>query len=107
MAGSSMVTRVRRSGGSHRARREGPVCLALAALVLVSAFAVIHSTHACRERYTALRELESSQWHLQEDYGRLLLEQSTWASHYRVEKVARGELGMRPPGIGQVRVMVK
>lgn len=77
------------------------------ALVLMSAFAVIHSTHACRELYTMLQELESDQWYLQEDYGRLLLEQSTWASHYRVEKVARGELGMIAPQIDRLRVVVK
>jgi cell division protein FtsL len=75
------------------------------ALVLVSAFAVIHATHACRERYARLQELESSQWYLQEDYGRLLLEHSTWASHYRVEKVAGEELGMQPPGLAQHKVL--
>jgi cell division protein FtsL len=77
------------------------------ALVLVSSFAVIHSTHACRELYASLQELESSQWYLQEDHGRLLLEQSTWASHYRVEKVARGELGMQAPQMDGVRVLLR
>jgi cell division protein FtsL len=74
-------------------------------LVLVSAFATIHSTHACRALYTQLQVLESSQWYLQEDYGRLLLEQSTWASHYRVEKVARGDLGMTAPDLAQYKVI--
>ena len=64
------------------------------ALVIASAFAVIHSTHACRELYTRLQVLETAQWSLQEDYGRLLLEESAWASHHRVEKVARSELQM-------------
>ena len=66
-------------------------------LVLLSAFAVILSTHNCREYYAKLQVLEASQWYLQEDYGRLLLEQSTWASHYRVEQVARRELRMLAP----------
>ena len=74
-------------------------------LVLLSTFAVIHSTHACRAMYASLQELESSQWYLQEDYGRLLLEHSTWASHYRVEKVAAEELGMQPPGLAQLKVV--
>lgn len=76
-------------------------------LILVSAFATIHSTHACRALYTQLQELESSQWYLQEDYGRLLLEQSTWASHYRVEKVARGDLGMTPPDLEHFKVVAQ
>lgn len=74
-------------------------------LVLCSTFAVIHSTHVCRAMYASLQELESSQWYLQEDYGRLLLEHSTWASHYRVEKVAAEELGMQPPELAQLRVV--
>ena len=74
-------------------------------LILCSTFAVIHSTHACRAMYARLQELESSQWYLQEDYGRLLLEHSTWASHYRVEKVAAEELGMQPPALAQLKVV--
>ena len=80
---------------------------ALLLLVLVSAFATIYSTHACRALYTQLQVLESSQWYLQEDYGRLLLEQSTWASHYRVEKVARTDLGMSAPNLAQYRVITQ
>jgi cell division protein FtsL len=81
-------------GDSHRL-----FCLNVAALglVLLSAFAVISSTHSCRDYYARLQVLEAAQWHYQEEFGRLLLEQSTWASHYRVEQVARRELGMRSP----------
>jgi cell division protein FtsL len=78
---------------------------AAALLVLVSAFSVIGSTHHSRQLYAQLQVLEASRWHLQEDYSRLLLEQSTWASHYRVEKVATRELGMHPPEIGQLKVV--
>lgn len=74
-------------------------------LILTSSFAVIHTTHACRALYAQLQDLESAQWYLQEDYGRLLLEQSTWASHYRVEKVARGDLHMRAPDLEQLKVV--
>jgi cell division protein FtsL len=77
----------------------------LTVLILVSSFAVIRSTHSCRAMYEQLQELESSQWYLQEDYGRLLLEHSTWASHYRVERVAEEELGMQAPGLAQIKVL--
>lgn len=90
----------------RRAGRELVACSAvLALLVVLSAFAVVHSTHACRALYAQLQVLESSQWYLQEDYGRLLLEQSTWASHYRVEKVARGELGMTAPDLNRFKLV--
>ncbi len=91
----------------QRASSYAPLLLALGAagLVLISAFGVIYSTHACRELYAQLQDLEAGQWHLQEDYSRLLLEQSTWASHHRVEKVATAELEMLPPTIENLQVI--
>ena len=92
--------------GDDRISRELFWSLALVlSVILVSAFAVIHTTHACRELYSRLQELESEQWSLQEDYGRLMLEQTTWSSHHRVEKVARTELGMRSPDFLKYRVV--
>jgi cell division protein FtsL len=78
---------------------------ALLALVLGSAFGVIHSSHDCRRLYAVLQQLEADQWYLQEDYGRLLLEQSTWASHYRVERVATRELNMQAPELEGLKVV--
>lgn len=80
------------------------VCL-LVGLTLVSALAVVQASHACRELHTELQRLEVEQWTLQEDHGRLLLEQSTWASHYRVERTATGELEMQAPLPSAIRVV--
>lgn len=102
-----MVTAAQARSGENASRRLVCVNVATLMLVVVSAFAVIHSTHACRKLYASLQELESSQWYLQEDYGRLLLEQSAWASHYRVEKVARAELGMKSPQLDRLQVVLK
>ncbi len=104
VAGKTMVTA--RVHASHASRSMLWLNLAALALVLISAFAVIHSTHACRELYARLQTLESTQWSLQEDYGRLLLEESAWASHYRVEKVARGELNMAAPDLARYKVVM-
>ncbi len=97
LAGKTMVIATPESPAPSRALLWANL-LALSA-VLASCFAVIHSTHACRELYASLQVLEARQWHLQEDHGRLLLEESTWASPFRVEKVARGELGMAEPDL--------
>ena len=80
-------------------RRERLLGAGTLVLVMASAFGVIHSSHACRQLYAQLQDLEATRWHLQEDYSRLLLEQSTWASHHRVETVAGKELAMQPPGL--------
>lgn len=74
-------------------------------LILLSAFAVIHSSHSCRQLYARLQGLEASRWQLQEEYGRLLLEQSAWAAPHRVEQVAVGELDMAPPEVAELRVV--
>ena len=105
VAGKKMVTAS--VGGGDKAQGRSLLWMNVAALLLVvlSSFAVIHSTHATRELYTRLQVLESRQWHLQEDYGSLLLEESTWASHYRVEKVARAELDMAEPDLAHYRVV--
>lgn len=74
-------------------------------LLVATAFGVIRSTHACRELYAELQTLEATRWHLQEDYSRLLLEHSTWASHHRVEKAAGDALGMRAPDLESYKVV--
>lgn len=104
-AQGGMIVASATQSGRVAGRRQFVGMAVLVFLILVSAFATIHSTHACRALYTQLQELESSQWYLQEDYGRLLLEQSTWASHYRVEKVARGDLGMTAPNLEHFKVV--
>jgi len=76
-------------------------------LIMVSAFATIYSTHACRALYAQLQVLESAQWFLHDDYGRPMLEQSIWASHRRVENVAREELGMGAPALAAYKVIAQ
>lgn len=83
------------------------LAFAALALVVMSAFGVIHSSHSCRGLYAQLQDLEATQWYLQEDYSRLLLEQSTWASHHRVEKVAGRELGMLAPPALEMKVITQ
>ncbi len=104
-ASRRMVSAVIATEASSLDRRLAWGNAVLMALVVLSAFAVIHSTHACRELYTQLQVLESRQWYLQEDYGRLLLEESTWASHHRVEKVARSDLQMVEPDLATYKVV--
>ena len=76
-------------------------------LIVVSAFGVIQTSHACRQLYAQLQILEAARWYMEEDLGRLLLEQSTWASHHRVEQVAVRKLGMQPPAIANIRVVAQ
>jgi cell division protein FtsL len=107
VAKSSMVSASVRRAAERAGRELVWFNAAALLLLLLSVFTNISSTHACRALYAQLQVLESSQWYLHEDYGRLLLEQSTWASHYRVEKVARADLGMQAPDMSRYKVVFK
>ncbi|MBT4519965.1 MAG: cell division protein FtsL [Halieaceae bacterium] len=91
----------------HKIQRVILPPVALTLMIMFSAFTVIHSSHACRQLYAELQVLEASRWYLQEDYSRLLLEHSTWASHHRVEQIARRELGMTAPAVTDMRVVTQ
>lgn len=66
-------------------------------LVLFSAVAVVVTKHAGRSEFVVMQQLENQRDQLNEEWGRLLLEQSTWASPGRVEQQARIKLNMQPP----------
>ncbi|WOJ98366.1 cell division protein FtsL [Congregibacter brevis] len=85
-----------------------PLWAAIAlALVLISAFSIIGSTHSSRSFYAQLQDLEAQRWYLEEEYSRLLLEQSTLASHYRIESEAGEALGLVAPGHDQTRLVAQ
>ena len=80
--------------------------LALAALVMVSALAVVDAQHRFRALFVELQELEREAQRLDTDWGRLQLEQNTWATHGRVERIAREERNMQLPEPGAAEVVV-
>ncbi len=65
--------------------------------VLVSAISVIYVKHVGRAQFIELQKLENKRDRLNEEWGRLLLEQSTWATPGRVEFEARKRLKMIVP----------
>lgn len=80
--------------------------VAMVLLVMVSAIGVIYAKHNNRMLYVELRKLQQERDELNVDWGRLQLEQSTWATHGRIEGVARTRLDMRTLNYGEV-VIVK
>ncbi|MGD8782962.1 MAG: cell division protein FtsL [Thioalkalispiraceae bacterium] len=69
--------------------------ISLVLIIVASAIGVIYSKHQNRMLYVELRELETKRDNLNVDWGRLQLEQSTWATHGRIESAARKRLNMR------------
>ena len=78
--------------------------LLLAGLV-VSALGVITSQHQARKRFIELDNEQGTARRLDEEFTQLQLEQSTWATHKRVEAVASRQLGMKTPDAGSTIVV--
>ena len=71
--------------------------LLLALLVLANvatAVAVVFARHEHRQLFNRLTELEAARDDLNIEFGRLQLEQATWAESNRIDQVARTRLGM-------------
>ena len=79
----------------------------LSAGLLVSALAVVSSTHHVREGYARLQDLELRRWELQEQYTRLLLEVNTWAAPHRISQIASETLSMQAPDLGMSQVIAE
>jgi len=79
--------------------------VSLLALIFASAIGVVYNKHLSRNLFVESRKLQATIDELDTDWGRLQLEQSTWGTHGRVEKLASKKLGMFVPDFNQ-RVMV-
>ena len=77
----------------------------LVVAVVASALGVVYSSHVVRELYSRQQLVEYGQWELQEDYSRLLLEQSTLASPHRIISIAQEDLAMTAPALSAERVV--
>ncbi|CAD5106832.1 cell division protein FtsL [Zestomonas carbonaria] len=79
--------------------------LALFVSVLLSAIAVSYCAHWNRQLLNSLYAELSVRDKAQAEWGRLVLEQSTWTAHSRIENLATGQLKMRIPEPGEVRMV--
>jgi cell division protein FtsL len=75
------------------------------ALVVASALGVVAAQHQARKLFSELEREQERARGLEVEWGQLQLEQSTWAAHGRIERMAREALGMRLPMAGQVIVV--
>jgi cell division protein FtsL len=71
--------------------------LVLLAALIACALGVITSQHHARKRFIELETGQATTRKLDEEWTQLQLEQSTWATHKRVESVASRQLGMKLP----------
>lgn len=78
----------------------------LSTLILIAcALSVVTSQHKARKLFVELEKEQELAQQLAIEWGQLQLEQSTWAKHTRVEKIAREKLQMRVPDASRIRVI--
>lgn len=70
------------------------ILLLLLAANVLTALSVVRARHGNRTEFVELQQLEARRDALEVEWGQLQLEQSAWATHGRIEQVARKELGM-------------
>lgn len=73
----------------------GILCLAL--FVLFSALAVVYTTDLNRRLFMQVQQLEEAQNQLHLEWGKLLLEQSTWSNQARLQTLAQTHFKMVAP----------
>ena len=78
---------------------------ALGVAVMVSALGSIYVKHENRQLFSKLHELNKQRDEIEIEWGRLQLEQSTWATHVRIEKIAREKLGMETVDYNKVLII--
>jgi len=76
----------------------------LAVVLIACALALIQSQHRARVYFVELERLKKEARGLDEQWGQLQLEQSTWADPARVDALARSRLGLVAPTHERIRI---
>ena len=81
-------------------------CMVLLTPVLMgTALGVVYTQHLSRSLIVQLQDQKQRRDDLNIEWSRLLLERSTWATHARVERLAREQMGMHTPSFAEMEVV--
>jgi cell division protein FtsL len=83
----------------------GIILLILLAISLASALGVVWTRHESRVLFVALTSLQNQRDELNIEYGKLELEQATYAEPRRIDDEARQKLGMVNPLPQDIRLL--
>jgi len=81
------------------------VCALLLFAVVASALGVVWTRHESRVLFVQLTQLQNQRDDLNIEYGRLELEQATYAEPRRIDDEARQKLGMVDPRPQDIRLL--
>ena len=78
---------------------------AFALVCVLSAMALVYTKHESRRLFVELESLTDERDRLNIEWGQLQIEQSTWATHARIEKVATDDLLLVRPDSSEIFVI--
>ncbi len=81
------------------------VNLVLLLILIACALALVSSQHHARKLFVELQKVQAQAQQLEVEFGQLQLEQSTWATHSRVERIAASYLQMSVPPAARLRIV--
>jgi len=76
-----------------------------AVVCVLSAIPLVYTKHASRKLFVELEELTHERDELNIEWGQLQIEQSTWATHARIERVATDDLSLVRPDATEIYVI--
>jgi cell division protein FtsL len=79
--------------------------MTFAIVCVISAMALIYTKHESRKLFVQLEHLTAERDELNIEWGQLQIEQSTWATHARIERVAAEELSLARPKATEIYVI--
>jgi cell division protein FtsL len=79
--------------------------LVFAIVCVTSAMALIYTKHESRKLFVELESLTHERDELNIEWGQLQIEQSTWATHARIEQVATDDLELMRPEATEIFVI--
>jgi len=79
--------------------------LLLLAALCACALGLVTSQYQARKLFVEIEQEQERARNLEVEYGQLQLEQSTWAMHARVQKLAATVLRMRQPDAARIELV--
>lgn len=76
-----------------------------AVVCVLAAIAIVYTKHESRKLFVELEGLSAERDELNIEWGQLQIEQSTWANHARIERVAAEELSLARPASTEINVI--
>jgi len=76
-----------------------------ALVCVLSAIALVYTKHDSRKLFVQLEGLTHERDELNIEWGQLQIEQSTWATHARIERVATSDLSLERPQSSDIYVI--